>query len=103
MRAGSRGLLELHSSLQVSEFESSSHEYHHLLGSEVAGIFFSRGFLHALCKKKLPLVGCIVASLPAPLAPCAHTRFAVPSYIMLLCVCLHPGTPLNNTAGITMQ
>lgn len=70
-RAGSRGKLKL-VSYSKWEFESCSHEYHHLLGSEVTGNFCRDCMRFA--RKKLPLVGRIVAPLTAPLGPCARTH-----------------------------
>lgn len=59
--------------LTLREFESCSHEYHHLLGSEVTGNFCRDCMRFAW--RNSPLSDVFLLLLTASLGPCAHTHF----------------------------
>lgn len=68
----------------MREFESCSHEYHHLLGSEVTGIFFVR--IECALQEETPPCRrhcCFTRCTTRSVCPPVHT---LASYIMLPCV-----------------
>lgn len=69
--------------LQVREFESCSHEYHHLLGSEVTGNFCRESMRFTRRNSPLSAVLLLHSRHRSVHVP---TRTSLPSYIMLVCV-----------------